>query len=289
VIVKRKRPGQPQWPRTIVKRSRHTVGEKRARLIVRRGGVRPPGGGGGWRPSFPRWRPRKGQVVLAATLGALLFLAGGVFWVWQSPFFEVSHVEVEGADRISRDTIVEKAGLLGESMFTADLATAQKNLYELPLVYAVRVERSWPNTVKIKVEERKAWGTWEQAGVRYTIDRDGVVLGTAPPPEGSPVIRSSELTTRRQGDRVDYQAVDAAAEIYERLPRQLGTTVAEVAFLAGKGVQVTTADGQSALLGDSSSIAYKLAVWAAMAHQAQVRGLDYTTIDLRFGNRPVLQ
>jgi cell division septal protein FtsQ len=83
--------------------------------------------------------------------------------------------------------------------------------------------------------------------------------------------------------------VDAAAEIYERLPRQLGTTVADVSFSAARGVQVTTTDGQTALFGDSSSIAYKLSVWAAMAQQAQVRGITYTTIDLRFGNRPVLQ
>jgi len=83
--------------------------------------------------------------------------------------------------------------------------------------------------------------------------------------------------------------VDAAAEIYEQLPRQLGTTVSEVAYLAGTGLQVTTANGDVALLGDSSSIAYKLAVWAALAREAQDHGINYTTIDLRYGNRPVLQ
>ena len=83
--------------------------------------------------------------------------------------------------------------------------------------------------------------------------------------------------------------MDAAAEIYEKLPRQLGTTVKQVSFIAGKGVQVTTTNNQTALLGDSSSIAYKLAVWAAMAQQAQTQRISYTTIDLRYGNRPVLQ
>jgi hypothetical protein len=65
--------------------------------------------------------------------------------------------------------------------------------------------------------------------------------------------------------------------------------VSEVRFLGSKGVQVTTADGQSALLGDSSSIAYKLAVWAAVSTQAARQGINYTSIDLRYGNRPVLQ
>jgi len=267
------------------------VGERKGMIVKRQGGgVRPPGGTGGGRHfGLPSWRPKRWQLVLGGIAAVFLVLLGGAVWLWQSPVFRVDHLDIEGTDRISQDTVLQKADLLGASMFTADLAGAQERLYDLPLVYAVHVERDWPNTITISVEERQAWGTWEQAGVSYTIDRDGVVLGTAPPPEGSPIIRSSEITTYRQGDRVDYQAVDAAAEIYERLPRQLGTTVAEVSFSSAKGVQVTTTDGQTALFGDSSSIAYKLSVWAAMAQQAQVRGITYTTIDLRFGNRPVLQ
>ncbi len=88
---------------------------------------------------------------------------------------------------------------------------------------------------------------------------------------------------------MDYQAVDAAAEIFERLPRQLGTTVAEIRFLGNAGVQVTTADGQTAYLGDSGGMAYKLAAWAATAAEADRQGINYTTIDLRYGDRPVVQ
>ncbi|MCC7364894.1 MAG: FtsQ-type POTRA domain-containing protein [Dehalococcoidia bacterium] len=282
-----------QLPRQIVRRKPAVVGERR-REIVRRGA---PSGGGvqpprrRWRPSLPhpRWRPSKGFAALVGVLAVLVMLGGGAYWALTSPFFKVNNVEVTGNERITSDLLVNRAELLGESMFTADLASAQQRLYGHPLVAGVRIERAWPSTVRLIVEERQAWGAWEQGGVRYTIDRDGVVLSSVASPEGVPLIRSSETTTLRQGDRVNYQAVQAAAEIYELLPRQLGTTVTEVAFLAGKGVQVTTADGQSALLGDSSAIAYKLSVWAAMSKQAMERGINYTTIDLRFGNRPVLQ
>ena len=283
MIIKRHR-----RPRMIVRRGNGAVGDRRPRLIVRRrGGVQPPGSDrprGRWRFHFAR----RGLYLAAAVTGLGAIVAAGA-WAWQSPLFDVNELKVEGNERIAADTIVERADLLGQSMFTADLATAQKQLYGLPLVSSVTIEREWPNTMRIVIEERKAWGTWEQGGVRYTIDREGVVLGTVPPAEGSPVIRSSELGSRLQGDCVDYQAVDAAAEIYERLPRQLGTTVTEVAFVAGKGVQVTTASGETALFGDSSAIAYKLAVWAALSQQARSRGINYTTIDLRYGNRPVLQ
>ena len=297
MIIKRNRQ-KPQGVRKIIKRTQ-TVGHLTPRKIVTRS--RASGvtagkrrGRRGPRIAVPH-RPHismqfaKRYLVIAAAVGSIAIVAAWGYWVFTSPFFRVSDVVVEGNSRVSTDTIVGAADVLGASMFTTDLATAQKELYKLPLVNSVRVEREWPHTLKIVVEERKAWGTWEQGSVQYTIDRNGVVLGVGPAPDGSPSIVSSEPGSRAQGDHVDYQAVDAAAEIYEKLPRQLGTTVRQVSFIAGKGVQVTTTNNQTALLGDSSSIAYKLSVWAAMAQQAQTQKISYTTIDLRYGNRPVLQ
>lgn len=281
----------------IVKRNRPPVGERRPRMIVKRShGVIGGGGGGSQPPARPprerrshNWRLERRWIFVLGAVVASLALLTGAAWLWQSPFFEVSNIEVEGNERVSTDTIVDRANLFGDHMFMADLASAQGRLYGLPLVNEVKVERAWPNTVRIIVRERQAWGTWEQAGVTYTIDREGYVLGTLPPAAGSPAIRSEGTGALAQGQRVDYQAVDAAAELYDRLPLQLGTTVSEVAYLEGKGVQVTTADGQVALFGDSSSIAYKLSVWAALQTEARIRGISYTSIDLRYGNRPVIQ
>lgn len=281
-------------PRRIVKRSapREVVGDVRPRAIVKRsaGGVVPARAARRRRQLRLGWLvPSRRFLVTVATIAVLGAISAGGTWLWSSPMLQINSVDVEGNDRIAANAIIERAGLLGENIVTADLAAAQHQIYGHPLVSKVRIERDWPNGVRIIVDERQAWGTWDQGGVRYTIDRDGVVLGAAPPTLGSPLIKTTATTTLREGDRVDAQAVQAAAEIYELLPRQLGTTVTEVSFLPGKGVQVLTEDGQSALLGDSSAIAYKLSVWAAMSQQARVQGINYTTIDLRFGNRPVLQ
>lgn len=287
MIVKRKRHSKVIGG-TIVRR-RGTVGQWRDRPgDLRIGGGVHDGGGhdrhGGYEGGF-------GKKWIFLCLGLLLVgaLAGGAAWLWQSPYFEISEVQVGGNERVPMEVIAERAGVMGQSMFSADLAAAQRALDAHPLIKSAVIERRWPHTVTIVVEERQGWGTWEQAGVGYTIDREGVVLASTPMPPGAPTIRSSQTTTRRMGDRVDYQAVDSAAEIYEKLPRILGTQVKEVAFLTGQGVQVTTADGQVALLGDSSSIAYKLAVWAQISKEARVQHVNYSTIDLRFGNRPVVR
>lgn len=296
----------PSEPRLIVKRSKVHVGDDRTRneppprTIVRRtsrAGVQPVAEIRKKRrmapPSFSSgafdWRP--GWKFYSATVAAVILASAGAagYWVWQSPYFHVRDITVEGNSLVSTETIISNSSLVGERMITVDLEETQQALYQLPLIQDAKIEREWPHSVRIVITERQAWGTWEQSGVAYTIDREGVVLGTTPPPAGSPVIRSSQAGSRQTGDRVDYQAVDAAAEIYADLPQTLGASVAEIAYVPERGLQVTTADGETAIFGDSSSISYKLSVWAAMAQRAQADDIPYSTIDLRYGNRPVLQ
>lgn len=281
-------------PRMIVRRRRSVVGQHQTKAIIKRErGVMETGsarnGHDGRHQPRRRFHVPTAVKLIAVIAAALAVLVGGGAWAYESPLLRVASIEVEGAGQIPQETIAEKVNLVGESMFTADLGAAQQELYKMALVSSVKVERAWPDTVKVVITERQPWGTWEQGGIQYTIDREGVVLGQGGAQKPAAVIRSSEPGSRIQGERVDYQAVDAAAEIFAKLPQVLSTTVTEVAFVSGKGVQVTTADGQTAMLGDSSSIAYKLAVWAALAKQAQAQRINYTTIDLRFGNRPVLQ
>ena len=214
MIVKRGGNGPRQWPRRIVKRTTApAVGERRREIVRRSGyGVQPPPEGRRL-PSLA-WRPSQAFAWTLSACLAVALLGAGAWWLLTSPFFQVNNIDVVGNERIAQDVLVQRAGLFGESMFRADLATAQERLYAQPLVASVRIERKWPSTVKLIVQERRAWGAWDQGGIRYTIDWDGVVLSASAPVANSPVIRSSDTTTLRQGDRVNYQAVQAAAEIY---------------------------------------------------------------------------
>ncbi len=277
--------GPRDLPARILRHTRPAVG--RRNTPAARGGS-----DGSERGLMQRLRPGRKCAIAGVVLGIFGVLGGGAYAAYASPIFEVSTVEVRGNENVEAATIAGRADLAGESMFTADLSGAQHDIYEIARLETVRLERSWPDTVVIHVEERQPWGTWEQGGLSYTIDRDGVVLGTADdiaPPEDPPVIVSSEVGARDLGERVDHHAVAVARDIYELLPERLGTSVTEVAFLTGKGVQVTTADGHVAVLGDSSGMDYKLAVWAEMAATAEEEDIDYNVIDLRYGNRPVLQ
>ena len=275
-IVRRAAPTVPG--RAPEQKAKQRVGQRQPRPLVnvramaRRGRAR----------VRARWLPIAAAAVLLAVA------VGGV-WAWQSPLLRVQEVEVVGAVSARESDIIEQVALWGERMFTADLNGTAKAIEELPLIASVDIERSWPSTVRITVHEREPWGSWEQAGLRYTIDREGFVLGHRAPPADSTTIVSNESFSLRPGDRVDYHAVDAAAEITSHIQEALGTSAVELTYSPDEGIRVRTADGQTALLGDSSGIAYKLAVWARVAQEATAQDITYSTIDLRFGDRPVLR
>tara|TARA_Y100000588_G_scaffold348851_1_gene398792 strand:+ start:899 stop:1726 length:828 start_codon:yes stop_codon:yes gene_type:complete len=227
-------------------------------------------------------------VAIAAT-AILMAIAGAGTWAWQSPLLKIRNIEIVGAVSTRESDINERIELWDKRLFTADLQATIDSIAELPLIASVAIERLWPGGVRITVQERQPWGSWEQAGLSYTIDQDGYVLGHGSPPAGSTTIVSNESFSLRPGDRVDHHAVDAAAKITNEIHLALETRAIELTYSPGEGIRVRTADGQTALLGDSSGITYKLAVWARVVEEATERNITYSTIDLRFGNRPVLR
>ena len=276
--AQRTNPAPADVPRGSATARGGAVGRRRPRAVARANafGRR----GRSWLRA--RWLP-----LAAAAL--LIGVAGAGAWAWQTPALRVQNVEVAGAISTREGDILSRIDFWGERMLTVNLGRAAEAIAELPLVASVDIERRWPGTVRITVREREPWGSWEQAGLRYTIDREGYALGRGAPPAGAVTIISNESFSLQPGDRVDPQAVDAAAEITSRIEQALGTRAVELTYSPGEGVRVRTADGQTALLGDSGGIAYKLAVWARVAEEAAARDIVYSTIDLRFGDRPVLR
>ena len=229
------------------------------------------------------------QWLPLAAAAALAVIVTGAVWTWQSPLLRVQQVEVLGAVAANERDILDRVDFWDERLLTVSFREAKRAITDIPLVASVEIERAWPNTVRITVHEREPWGSWEQAGLRYTIDREGYVLGHATPPPDSTTIVSNESFSLQPGDRIDHHAVDAAAAINEQIERALGTRAVELTYSPDEGIRVRTADGQTALLGDSSGITYKLAVWARVAEEATALNITYSTIDLRFGDRPVLR
>ena len=131
-------------------------------------------------PSSPG--PRMwGRALLCVGLGA--GLAGGGYVLRtalvRGNHFALSELRIVGAKHLSRERILEKSGLeLGVSVFSADLAEAERRIARETWIAGVRVRRELPHTISIDIVEREAAIAVDLGSV-YLADGDGALFKRA--------------------------------------------------------------------------------------------------------------
>ncbi len=112
------------------------------------------------------------QALKVVTIVALLGLFG---WVFGKQSFAskvtesmpIRYVRTEGVFQyLSKEELREALmPLVKASIFEADVQKIQATVMQLPWVKHAAVERVWPDTIDIKVQERKAYVRWGHDGL----------------------------------------------------------------------------------------------------------------------------
>jgi cell division protein FtsQ len=147
--------------------------------------------------------PRSGQLRAhrrrgLRRLGVLLVTVLGMVWLTYlalfSPVFGARSVEVVGVGLLSADEVRAVAAIPpGRPLLRLDVGAAADRVRGLPPVAQVRVERSWPATVTIRVTERQALAFTAVGGGAQLVDGAGLRFATvAEPPAGLPELTAAE-------------------------------------------------------------------------------------------------
>jgi len=257
------------------------------------------------RPRRERQRPIKGEVLMdektarrvrftrwrrLITVVAVVTVISGSIGLYLSPLLRVQDVQVVGATAVSTDEILSLAQIDDDSMLRIDLAAAERRIESIPIVQAVRLERRWPQTIRIEITERAPWALWQIGDAHYIIDTEGVVLPGSAPLENAPIIHDITGQARLvPGDQVDRDAVIVSRELLQRVPEKLAQNVSTLEYTPQQGLAITTDAGYRVVVGDSQNFDYKLAVWQAIEERLGRQAMAGHVLDLRFGDRPSFQ
>jgi cell division septal protein FtsQ len=226
-------------------------------------------------------------VLLVVAVAAFLPVTTALYL---SPVFRVGDVEVVGVSQMDPREIRELAALDGESMIGLDTGGARERISYLSLVKSVTVERSWPNSARIVIQERQPWGYWQVGSQQHAIDSDGIILADLPPIDNAPVINDLTNPVRLvPGDQVDREAVALATLLIARTPEVLAWSPAGFEYSAEKGLVLISDTGYRVVVGDSQNIEYKIAVWKKIEERLGREAMAGHVLDLRFENRPAFQ
>jgi len=124
-------------------------------------------------------------------------MIGGVVWLWQVGWFALQYeraiegayaysadmglrvkgVLVEGRDRTLSDEILEVLSVeRGMPILKIDPQSAKSDLETLPWVSSAEVERQLPDTIYVRIVERRPLALWQLEGELSVIDQNGAVI-----------------------------------------------------------------------------------------------------------------
>lgn len=145
-----------------------------------------------------RWQ-RLGLSAAAVLLSLSLFATGG-YQLWRFGLIQqavqtvdnaidarvraagltVQDVLVTGRAQAEADTVLQALSVTrGSSIFAFDPAAARDRLRALDWVRDVRVERRWPDTIVVHLDEHHPMALWQNKGHLVLIDRRGETITRA--------------------------------------------------------------------------------------------------------------
>lgn len=150
---------------------------------------------GARRRPMPRWAKRSLRGGAAAAIFGVAL--AGPAWLWQSGWvadatnsvfrsmavsmanagFRVEEVMLEGRRNESSAQIMRALDISrGAPLLSVDLASARNRLEELPWIRVASVEREFPDTVRVRIVERRPLALWQRKNELVLVDDEGGVI-----------------------------------------------------------------------------------------------------------------
>ncbi len=251
-----------------------------------------------------RRRPPSRLAVLrsprALLLAAGLAAAGTLAGLWMSGWIErqvlaavdagyratargglaVADVLVEGRVRSDGEAILAALEVeRGSPILALDLGAARARLEALPWVRAAALERRLPDTIFVRLEERRPFALWQLNGNLAVIDQDGTVIDGAP-------VKEHALLPLVVGPGANSHVAEVVG-LVDSEP-ELKPLVTAAVRVSERRWNVRLKGGIDVRLPEAKASA----AWSSLARLEREHGLlqhDVIAIDLRLPDRPVVR
>lgn len=198
--------------------------------------------------------------------------------VIQETVLRLETVYVVGNEEKTAQQVVTASGLVrGRNMLGIEEAEVAKALARDHTIIFKGMQKEYPNTIYLYIQERKAVAAVQWLGILYTLDEEGMVMSernAEAPPAGMPVVTGLIAGSVQVGQKLSLRTpgqLEAYCEIMKELGLQLyANQVSEINLADPEAIYLVTVEGVTVRLGDASDMRAKIgAVNTAMARLRQ--------------------
>ncbi len=257
------------------------------------------------------------RLLGALALGMLLILV--INFTLSSSTFRLEQVKVVGTHNDALINKIQGMGMQGKNIFLLNVGAVASQIEASPLVASVELDKQLPDRLVVNVVERKPVLLWQMPQGTFSVDRIGMVVASISDTPGADqlgtIVDSTKMDNGVQGAAVPalhpgtyLKQVDIAfaVDALQRIPKVIGVNAFKLHYDGtmyasttkqagteqdGRGSYIIeSSDGWKAYLGnshDANPLDNRLLELRALLKLAQQQQLNISTIDLRYGLRPV--
>ncbi len=196
--------------------------------------------------------------------------------------FALHEIEVTGGSAAVREAVQETGKqFAGTSLVALDQDDVREQLMALPSVESVRLDRAFPNTLRVVVVPERPLAVVKDGMGAWLVSESGRVIRSADPETTRTVVWTAPAELEPGKTVADENARLALAGL-RRLPPSFPARI-ESARGSDGAVTLVLADGAELRLGTADSLALKLAVAARVLRgmsAAERAGLGYLDVSV---------
>ena len=230
-----------------------------------------------------RASPSAARALRRLTAVLLVSLTAAVGWLWlrDSPLAQVERVEVTGLSSSQKSAVEEALGRAARDMTTLHVREDALRTAVAPYesVESVTAEGDFPDTLRIRVRERRMVAVVAVGGAQTAVSADGRLLHGVEPPETLPELDGGKVVA---SDRLDDGRALNAVAVLANAPPELHPRV-ERARRGDRGLVLEMRAGPDLIFGDRSRVRAKWAAAARVLAEPSAVGAVY--LDLRLPER----
>ncbi len=190
--------------------------------------------------------------------------------------FVVQDILVEGRQQTSAKEILTAMGVRqGDSIFKFTPASVRQRLERLPWIQSATVQRRLPNSIYVRLVERRPVVLWQNKSKLYLVDHDGSVIENFDPKEFSHLLVVVGKEAPRRIPRL-LAELDKVPEIKQRVTAAILVAGRRWDLMIDKKLKVKLPE---------TDIAKALHHLAQLDQLRQLRGKHIETIDIRLPDR----
>lgn len=200
------------------------------------------------------------KVLMWSALIAVLAVGAGLL-LYFTPIMSARSTVITGLAAITEDEIRGAAAVpAGTPLLQVDTDAVAERVASIRRVASARVQREYPSTLRITVEERIPLVVKDYPDGPHLFDKDGVDFVTGPPPPGLPYI---DTETPGPND----PATKAGLEVLTSLPPEVSGQVSRVEAPSVAAITLVLFDGRKVVWGTTDRTEEKALKLAALLTQ----------------------